>query len=44
VRLFKLSNDPQFAAKLHDVVGLYINPPEHALVRKRNVSTIIAGG
>jgi transposase len=32
VRLFKLSNDPQFAAKLHDVVGLYINPPEHALV------------
>jgi len=32
VSLFKLSNDPQFAAKLHDVVGLYINPPEHALV------------
>ncbi len=32
VRAFKLSNDPQFAAKLHDVVGLYIDPPEHALV------------
>jgi hypothetical protein len=32
VSLFKLSNDPQFAAKRHDVVGLYINPPAHALV------------
>jgi transposase len=32
VRAFKLSNDPKFAAKLHDVVGLYIDPPEHALV------------
>src|SRR5262249_31094939 len=32
VSLFKLSNDPQLAAKLHDVAGLYINPPEHALV------------
>ncbi len=29
---FKLSNDPQFAEKLVDVVGLYLNPPEHALV------------
>jgi transposase len=29
---FKVSNDPAFAAKLEDVVGLYLNPPEHALV------------
>ena len=32
VRTFKLSNDPQFVEKLLDVVGLYLNPPEHALV------------
>jgi transposase len=32
VRSFKLSNDPKFAAKVQDVVGLYIDPPEHALV------------
>jgi transposase len=32
VRQFKLSNDPQFAEKLEDIVGLYLNPPEHALV------------
>lgn len=32
LRGFKLSNDKQFAAKLEDVVGLYLNPPEHALV------------
>jgi transposase len=32
VRTFKVSNDPQFLEKLHDVVGLYLNPPEHALV------------
>jgi transposase len=29
---FKLSNDPRFAEKLEDVVGLYLHPPEHALV------------
>ena len=29
---FKLSNDPRFVEKLEDVVGLYLNPPEHALV------------
>jgi transposase len=29
---FKVSNDPEFAAKLEDIVGLYLNPPEHALV------------
>lgn len=32
VRTFKLSNDPNFVQKLTDVVGLYLNPPEHALV------------
>lgn len=32
VKGFKLSNDPQFAEKLADIVGLYLNPPEHALV------------
>jgi transposase len=31
-RTFKLSNDPRFAEKLLDVVGLYLHPPEHALV------------
>ena len=32
VRTFKLSNDPTFAEKLRDVVGLYIDPPAHAVV------------
>jgi transposase len=32
VKTFKLSTDPHFAEKLEDVVGLYLNPPEHALV------------
>ena len=31
-KTFKVSNDPKFAEKLVDVVGLYLNPPEHALV------------
>jgi transposase len=31
-RNFKLSNDPHFVEKLVDVVGLYLDPPEHALV------------
>jgi transposase len=31
-RLFKLSNDAQFAAKLRDIVGLYVDPPAHAVV------------
>jgi len=29
---FKISNDPKFEEKLHDVVGLYLSPPEHAIV------------
>ena len=32
VRRFKLSKDPRFVEKLRDVVGLYLNPPEHAIV------------
>jgi transposase len=32
VKTFKVSNDPRFVEKLVDVVGLYLNPPEHALV------------
>src|SRR5439155_23724437 len=32
VKTFKLSNDPQFIERLEDIVGLYLNPPEHALV------------
>jgi hypothetical protein len=32
VRRFKLSNDPQFAAELKEIVGLYVNPPDHAIV------------
>jgi transposase len=32
IRTFKLSNDPAFAEKLKDIVGLYVDPPEHAVV------------
>ena len=32
IKTFKVSNDPRFAEKLVDIVGLYLNPPEHALV------------
>jgi transposase len=32
VETFKLSNDPRFVEKLTDVVGLYLDPPEHAVV------------
>jgi hypothetical protein len=31
-RHFKLSNDPEFAAKLRDIVGLDVSPPAHAIV------------
>jgi hypothetical protein len=33
IETFKLSNDPQFAEKLRDGVGLYVDPPAHAVVR-----------
>lgn len=32
VESFKFSNDPQFAMKVRDIVGLYMNPPDKALV------------
>jgi transposase len=32
VQQFKLSNDPNFIDKLRDVVGLYVDPPAHAIV------------
>src|ERR1022692_99238 len=32
VRQFKLSNDPKFVDKLREVVGLYVDPPTHAIV------------
>jgi transposase len=32
VKRFKLSKDPEFAAKLRDIVGLYVDPPAHAVV------------
>lgn len=31
-KTFKLSRDPKYAAKLIDVVGVYLSPPEHAVV------------
>ena len=31
-RQFKLSSDPNFVGKLRDVVGLYVDPPAHAIV------------
>jgi hypothetical protein len=31
-RSFKLSNDPNFVEKVRDIVGLYLNPPDKALV------------
>jgi len=32
IRTFKLSNDPAFVAKVRDIVGLYVDPPAHAVV------------
>lgn len=32
IKTFKVSNDPQFEEKLHDVVGLYLDPPHNAVV------------
>ncbi len=31
-RTFKVSHDPEFADKLEAIIGLYLNPPEHAIV------------
>jgi hypothetical protein len=32
IRTFKRSNDPEFAKKVEDIVGLYMDPPKHAMV------------
>ena len=48
VETFKLSRDKRFIEKLHDVVGLYLNPPDKALSfcgreePDRNVSMILS--
>jgi transposase len=34
---FQLSKDPLFIEKVRDIVGLYLNPPDKALVRSRNL-------
>ena len=41
VKTFKVSNDPLFEEKLRDVVGLYLNPPENALVLSADEKTSI---
>lgn len=41
VRTYKVSRDPNFAAKVQDVVGLYLNPPEHAVVLSVDEKTSI---
>ena len=47
LKTFKLSNDPQFIEKLEDVVGLYMNPPDHALghasTKRARFRRLIAG-
>jgi transposase len=41
VRTYKVSRDPAFAAKVTDVVGLYLHPPEHAVVLSVDEKTSI---
>jgi transposase len=41
VKTFKISNDPHFEEKLRDVVGLYLSPPENALVLSADEKTSI---
>jgi transposase len=41
VRTYKVSRDPAFAAKVTDVVGLYLKPPEHAIVLSVDEKTSI---
>lgn len=41
VRTYKVSRDPEFAAKVTDIVGLYLNPPEHAIVLSVDEKTSI---
>ena len=41
VRTYKVSRDPNFAEKVEDVVGLYLNPPTHAIVVSLDEKTSI---
>jgi len=41
VRTYTVSRDPAFVAKVHDVVGLYLHPPEHAVVLSVDEKTSI---
>lgn len=41
VRTYKVSRDPAFAEKVRDVVGLYLNPPENAIVLSVDEKTSI---
>src|SRR5258705_4445214 len=41
VRTYKVSRDPHFVAKVRDIVGLYLNPPEHAVVLSVDEKTSI---
>jgi transposase len=41
VRTYKVSRDPHFIAKVRDIVGLYLNPPEHAVVLSVDEKTSI---
>lgn len=41
VRTYKVSRDPQFVAKVRDIVGLYLQPPEHAVVLSVDEKTSI---
>ena len=40
-RTYKVSRDPEFVSKVRDVVGLYLNPPEHAVVLSVDEKTSI---
>jgi len=41
VRTYKVSRDPEFVAKVRDIVGLYLDPPEHAIVLSVDEKTSI---
>jgi hypothetical protein len=43
IRTFKRSRDPSFAAKLTDIVGLYVDPPAHAVVLSLDEKSQIQG-
>jgi len=46
LKTFKISTDPAFAEKLEEIVGLYLNPPEHAVVlatdEKSQIQALVA--